>query len=385
MFRFLNIIISEKEPSMKKVAESRAGNSFRQLQPLTQEHEYALIKLFEQEIDLARQVDSICKDISSKSDCNIYQIFCNFDTQRLNYLTLDWYLILFIMIFSIENFVIKNGFYPSESDIKAIFRRLDIDKDGRVSFDEFKKIVSYQDYSNITGLQNEELNPNLQSYNNFSKSYCDNYLPSNNRLTSNDLDYKNSHSSMKNIGKKERVDYQSFNAKVSGNNKGYEENRKDFNNININFQRDQVGETHYSVANSIEKTNTLEREINKASSNTSTLKSQSKNNKSYASFGGNTSSFINRDYILLEEEAFQEMLRDIIEMNKEIELLKCDLAICNDFNLLDSFRYFQSSTRDFLYASDLKNGLHVLEIPFSDEEVEFFINRFDTNKIRVIS
>ena len=72
---------------MKKVAESRASNSYRQIQPLTQEHEYALIKLFEQEIELARAVDSICKDISTRSDCNIYEIFCHFDTQRQSYIT----------------------------------------------------------------------------------------------------------------------------------------------------------------------------------------------------------------------------------------------------------------------------------------------------------
>jgi len=72
---------------MKKVAESRAGNSYRQLQPLSQEHEYALIKLFEQEVELAKAVEIIKKDISSRLDCNIYEIFVNFDLQRLNYIT----------------------------------------------------------------------------------------------------------------------------------------------------------------------------------------------------------------------------------------------------------------------------------------------------------
>ena len=257
-------------------------------------------------------------------------------------------------LYRIENFVVKNGFYPSESDLNAIFRRLDIDKDGRVSFDEFKKILSYQDYSKITGMKDEELNPHLQSYSNMSKYLLEN-VNSNNRLSSNDFEYKNSVTSLRG---------------QSGNMKK---------------EMSPMKEKLNSISSSYDKTSTLEREFNKASPRKSDKSNILHARNENSSFLGSNTSFIKKNYILLEEEAFQEMLRDIIEMNKEIELLKCDLAICNDFNLLDSFRYFQSSSRDFLYATDIKNGLNTLEIPFSDEEVDFFINRYDCNKSRVIS
>jgi len=280
---------------------------------------------------------------------------------------------------------VKNGFYPSESDINAIFRRIDIDKDGRISFDEFKKIITFQDYSKITGLKDEELNPNLQSYNNISKlSVMDShnkdfkeYLSSNHQNTTNDLEVKNSHSSFRNNPssfKKERVDFHSFNFKTNDN--PIKEENKQGNKQEDNYSH-----------KSNNRECTLEREFNKASPNKNSQHSHQnsrlKNNNS--SFMGSSSSFLKKNYILLEEEAFQEMLRDIIDMNKEIELLKCDLAVCNDFNLLDSFRFFQSSNRDYLFSTDLKNGLSLLEIPFSEEEVEFFINRFDCSKSRVIS
>lgn len=90
----MNIIISEREPSMKKVAESRANNTFRQVQPLSQDHEYALVKLLEQEIELARKVDSICKDISLKNENSFYDIYCSFDIQKLNYITHEAYLLI---------------------------------------------------------------------------------------------------------------------------------------------------------------------------------------------------------------------------------------------------------------------------------------------------
>ncbi len=287
---------------------------------------------------------------------------------------------------SIENFVVRNGFYPSESDINAIFRRLDIDRDGKISFDEFKKVISYQNYSNITGLKDEELNPQLLSYNS-KTSYLDsnNYMNSNIPISSKDLEYKNSYSSFKN--KKEKIDLNVIRGtEGSNNNNRYEDNPVSMDHTNRlqNIPIKVVSET-VNTYNTTGKVSTLEREFNKVSpKKTRDRMGQKASTSNLLMPNSLTTSFLNKNYILLEEEAFVEMLKDIIEMNKEVELLKCDLAICNDYNLLDSFRYFQASNRDFLYASDIKNGLKILELAFSDEEIELFVRRYDCTRSKVI-
>lgn len=262
--------------------------------------------------------------------------------------------------------MVRSGYYPSENDINCIFRRIDIDRDGKISLDDFKKIVTYQNYSSISGLKNEELNHNIQLQNS-KQSIYESY---NQELSSRNFDLKLSSNSLKNA--KEKINYD------------YEHHNK-FKDSKV-LEKSFCGDTgNYQIT-------TLEKEYRKGNPKSCPKrKNQIKSSSNQCigtysrSIDVNSNTFIKTNYILLEEEAFQQFLKDIIIMTNEVELIKRDLAICHDFNTLDSFKYFQANERDFLFSTDIKNGLSILEIPYAEDEVDYLIKRFDIGKNRIIT
>ena len=90
-------------------------------------------------------------------------------------------------------------------------------------------------------------------------------------------------------------------------------------------------------------------------------------------------------FLSLEEEAFQDFLREIINLGSEIELAKSDLALRPDFNLSNSFRIFESNKLENISDLDLKYGLNFLDLfPIMDEVLLVF-NQFKTRGQKFLS
>ena len=78
-----------------------------------------------------------------------------------------------------------------------------------------------------------------------------------------------------------------------------------------------------------------------------------------------------------EENQFIEFMRQMMLAEGQIEKIKINLALCPDFNCEDCFRIFEVDKKGSLYPEDIKIGLKLLGVFYSDFEVELFFRRFD--------
>ena len=81
---FLNFILSDKNYSLKKMAE-RLGFTSRPTLPF--DVEYSISKLFERELDLVRSLELALNDVRARYDFNVYDLYSSI--QSYSYLTGD--------------------------------------------------------------------------------------------------------------------------------------------------------------------------------------------------------------------------------------------------------------------------------------------------------
>ena len=81
-------------------------------------------------------------------------------------------------------------------------------------------------------------------------------------------------------------------------------------------------------------------------------------------------------YVSFEEENFQTFLQELNILENEIERVKCDLALRSDFNLPDAFRIFEVDKRGYLSDLDLKYGSNFLDVYPTMDEVALVFRRF---------
>ena len=87
--------------------------------------EQALLKLFSNEIDLAKKIIELLNDIKQRYDFNIHGLY---------HAVKNYY---FIEENSLRNFFERNKISFLESDIRKIMKRLDLNGDGKIDFCEF--------------------------------------------------------------------------------------------------------------------------------------------------------------------------------------------------------------------------------------------------------
>lgn len=90
-------------------------------------------------------------------------------------------------------------------------------------------------------------------------------------------------------------------------------------------------------------------------------------------------------YLSLEEETFVSYMKDLVEIENNIEKAKCDLILRTEFNVDDAFGIFELDRRGYLSELDLKYGLHALDIFPTDSEISLLFKRFDLHNQGVVS
>lgn len=85
-------------------------------------------------------------------------------------------------------------------------------------------------------------------------------------------------------------------------------------------------------------------------------------------------------FVTYEEENFQSYLRELIDLENEIENAKCDLVTKADFNIEDAFRIFELSGRGYLGLLEIKYGLNFLDIYPSEEEIYLLVKRYNLGR-----
>jgi Ca2+-binding EF-hand superfamily protein len=148
---FKNFLISSQDPVMRATLTS-SNLSTQQWHTLKNYNipiniSHTLIKLFIEEIQCANKILELQKILCSSLTYNAWNLYSLIDRDNKDS----------IYLHNLEDFL--NEFSPgrfSRSNIEALFYRMDISKDDRISFNEFQVFFTYRNFSKITTLENEE-------------------------------------------------------------------------------------------------------------------------------------------------------------------------------------------------------------------------------------
>ena len=86
-----------------------------------------------------------------------------------------------------------------------------------------------------------------------------------------------------------------------------------------------------------------------------------------------------------DEDELVNSLREMIRIESELETMKTNLAMKNDFNLIDAFKIFDQDCRGSVTVLDLRDGLSAIGVFPTSEEIDLFVSRYDSTGDRRIN
>jgi Ca2+-binding EF-hand superfamily protein len=218
--------------------------------------------------------------------------------------------------------MIRNGCEVYESDLKAIFKRLDINKDGRVSYSEFRQLFN-QSENRLGSSSTKFYESNLRTSPIRSLSPQRNLSP---LRTQNPL--RSTNYSFRPLSPIRTTGYTS---PVRTSGKYYSPRR-----LYSPVKRQSPLRTTDSFA------------------------------KSY-----------DRSFNYKVDDQFVDYARELIRIENDLDRTKTDLALRSDFNIEDAFRLFELDARGYLTDIDFKYGLNRLDIFPTIEEIKLVFTRYD--------
>ena len=129
--------------------------------------EYMLARLLEREVLLCRTLVDLIKDISFRFDFDTSNLFNSIDRYGFGYASVE----------SLNGFLKRNGHMLYDYEFKAIFKRIDLDRDDRITFPEFRRffevfcIVEHRDRLNENMLKT--LGKSIDGKTKWPKKECD--------------------------------------------------------------------------------------------------------------------------------------------------------------------------------------------------------------------
>jgi Ca2+-binding EF-hand superfamily protein len=88
---------------------------------------------------------------------------------------------------------------------------------------------------------------------------------------------------------------------------------------------------------------------------------------------------------MYDEDQLVHALKDLCNLEQELETAKIQLAMKSDFNISDSFGIFDTNRNGQVSTYELQSGLNAIGIYPTMEEVELFITRYDNSGDRRIN
>ena len=396
---------------------------------INQDIDFYLIKLFQKEIDLVKEIIKNLYDLRIKKDFNCHSIY--HAIKNVNKITED----------SIGEFFDKNHSSFINDELIAIMKRLDINKDGIIDLCELHAFFGFPNCNfccSCTPCPNcgisccDECLPDIPCYLHKcihhqchspleTKTICNSPLKNrsfspensistslrniNNNLNRNNTRTKNNYEF--NNYKKIDVDLEDENNNkyddTINNNKYLRnivpENKKSFilEKNNIELVSDYNQKKKYSSPRKyyINSQSYMGSTLNSSSPINNNFSSSLLKSKKYLNYNSNNNNFSNSYSNLInyknrngyEEGQFKEYLKLLMKIESEIEKSKIELSKCNDFNYEAAFNIFNNNCncKCFINFDNLKEGLHALGLDVKDDEINLLLNKFDPEKCDCIN
>lgn len=228
--------------------------------------------------------------------------------------------------------MIRNNVDILDSEVRFVVKRLDVDGDTHISFIEFKRFFQFPLIVKETSLND------LSTSNNY-----------NTRST-----FYNSCSPKRYDSPMDRSLNQSFNRSMNRTM-----------NRSLSPNRILPIRSHLSPQRNLNTS--LNRSIDRTTTSPDRFRTTSMSRISNHTY----------NYLSIEEENFVSFLRNVIEIENDIEKVKLDLILRSDFNADDAFRIFELDARGYLTDLDFKFGLNSLDVFPTVEEITLLLRRYD--------
>ena len=283
--------------------------------------EYAVCRIFEKELFIARKINQIKEEIKRRKDFSILGLFLNIRGNNEN-----------INSEVLKNYIRNNGFDLFYNDIKRIMKRINICKSGYITIDDLQKFF---DVDKVTS----------------SKQVI------NDRII-NDLirkgDENNSNSKFYNIQKpKMQI---SDNLTLRNIPIRNEQNK---NNVNTNSHFSNL--QNQNIQNPNQNINTQNINLNQNTFNNNIPQIDVKK-------------FISNDSKL---NICINILKLISETEIQIENQKIELSLREDFNIKDAFNFFCVSKKNYITEYDLKITLNNLGLYPNNDDITLLMKKYD--------
>lgn len=323
---FLNLVLPKTSPALRQLATQRESYYVSRYETLPYEVEWALTRVVDKEINYNRKIELLKEDLSLRYDFNTLDAFRLVDEDRCGLIDLD----------AIYLFFKRNHIIASESDILALLRRADTDGDGKLTYSEFVDAISPSDPYYKSTLKSSGIKETRTATPNRYAS------ASRGRLTQS----THFHSAQKKLSNLDYYDYLSSSAKKSSR-----------------LSYSPVRSTNKKLSESVYES------PSRNAGYTTPSKSRSRSPvKEYKS-----------PLKEIEEDQLARALKEQIELERDNEDIKNQLALRSDFNLLDAFRFFDIDSRGYITKNELKEGFNYFGVFPTNDEVYLIFRKLDTD------
>lgn len=355
---FVNMIVSERNVILRNSSLSSTGRS---IYPVPFDCEFSLVRLLEKELDYVKCLSAAIRELNLRYDFSILEAFKALDIYNIDNVNSE----------SVRKFLLRNFITPSESDVSNIIKRLDIDRDFRVTYSEFKSIFNAYNCGVST----------CTHYSPIRRTY---YSPFRTRLYCSP---RRCYSPLRTFYSPPKIvlPYQSMKNEILNRSGNFSTNS---NNVNNDSKLNDLSRTG---SGSPLRTNSRTNPRSFTSTSPKRVTSPPRNKTglpdSFSNSGQLTKPDSSREqrypsYPSYEEEIFLTFLRDLISIENSLEINKNEVALKSDFNMEDVFSVFEKYSKGYISEFDLKDGLNGYFGLFPLlEEISALFKRYDTEKL----
>ena len=381
---FLNLVLPNTSPALRKLCTSRNSYYISRNDKLPYETEWALARVIHKEIDFFRKSELLKEELVSRYDFDNLNAFRTIDVDRIGFLTHD----------TIYFFLKRLNIIASDDDILAILRRIVIEGDAKIVYSDFlnailpqdpyykarKPSISNIDYKSASPTRKIAVSPTRKiAVSPTRKIASPNLYSSNKKITNIDyIDYLNQ-STKKSMSKTKSK----FNSSGGGANIDYidyltQSSKKSMSKTTSKFN--SSGSGAFTPGN---KNNSKLRNRDLYDSLAKTRSTYVTPTKRSASVVGSTSKLTSNKKALTsamkdnEEQHLAFALKDQIDNERVLENMKNEIALKNDFNTFDAFRFFDISGKGYITKSEFKESLCQFNIFPTGSELFLIMKKYD--------
>ena len=267
----------------------------------------------------------------------------------------------------------------TEEEVRSTFKRIDVDRDARVTYEEFERIFSANVISKGASTTGFRASGNLQDSKMSSKGFLDSPIKAQTQPIRSPL-----RSPLRTtLGSPLRTTLRSPVRTTS--QRFYSPNRytsplRDRTMSVLEMTSDRMDRSLIRSPEPMRNTTNLLNSSTSSGLRGSSSRFGMSGTQNFSASRDNfvgSNTMVSTSHVTFEEENFITYVKELLDLENQLEKAKCDNIIKSDFNGEDAYAIFENDRRGYVTDLDMKYGLNSLDIFPTQEEIALLIKRFD--------